>query len=144
MSDSEHILISLEPRHATNILDGVKLVELRRRAMHVTPGSTVWLYAKQPVGSVVGRALIAKTHEAAPTTLWRRFSSVAGISREEFFRYFEGVARGVALELTDAMRLATAIPLQDLQGPGVRFHPPQFFVRLAPDHPVRNVVNRAA
>jgi hypothetical protein len=31
MNNDEHILISLEARHAENILDGKKLVELRRR-----------------------------------------------------------------------------------------------------------------
>jgi hypothetical protein len=34
----DHILISLEPRHAENILEGRKRVELRRRAMNVISG----------------------------------------------------------------------------------------------------------
>jgi hypothetical protein len=35
MIGDEHILISLEPRHAENILAGRKTVELRRRPMNV-------------------------------------------------------------------------------------------------------------
>ena len=50
MSVDDQILISLEPRHAENILEGRKRVELRRRTMNVTIGSTVWMYAKLPVG----------------------------------------------------------------------------------------------
>ena len=144
MSEPEHILISLEPRHAKSILDGLKSVELRRRAMHVSPGATVWLYAKQPVGSVVGKATIAKTYAASPSALWRKFSAVAGVSHEEFSRYFNGVTRGIALELTGAMRLTSAITLQELQGPDSRFHPPQFFLRLAANHPVRQAVDAAS
>jgi predicted transcriptional regulator len=41
MNDSKHLLISLEERHAVNIFAGTKRVELRRREMHVEPGSTV-------------------------------------------------------------------------------------------------------
>jgi predicted transcriptional regulator len=55
VSVDDHILISLEPRHAESILEGRKRVELRRRTMNVTIGSTVWMYAKLPVGSIIGR-----------------------------------------------------------------------------------------
>jgi predicted transcriptional regulator len=57
VADDDHILISLEPRHAENLLDGRKRVELRRHAMNVSIGSTVWMYAKLPVGSIIGRAI---------------------------------------------------------------------------------------
>ena len=46
MADIENILISLESRHAKNIYSGEKKIELRRRTMHVTPGTTVWIYEK--------------------------------------------------------------------------------------------------
>jgi hypothetical protein len=39
VSVDNHILISLEPRHAENILEGRKRVELCRRTMNVTIGS---------------------------------------------------------------------------------------------------------
>jgi hypothetical protein len=52
VSVDDQILVSLEPRHAENILEGRKRVELRRRTMSVTIGSTVWMYAKLPVGSI--------------------------------------------------------------------------------------------
>lgn len=136
--DSEHILISLEPRHATNILDGVKRVELRRRVLNVKPGTTVWFYAKSPVASVIGRARIERTHHASPKTLWKKFGGVAGISREEFFSYFGGRAKGAALVLADAVRLHRHVSLEELRRPEMACHPPQFFARLAPGHPLTN------
>ena len=84
MSDADHILISLEPRYAESILERIKLVELRRRAMKVKVGATVWLYAKLPVGSIVGRATVRANHVLAPSTLWRRFGAVSAISRGSF------------------------------------------------------------
>jgi predicted transcriptional regulator len=126
----DHILISLEPRHAENILEGRKRVELRRRAMNVSIGSTVWMYAKLPVGSIIGRAIVTAIHVLAPTTLWRRFGAVSGISRGEFFEYFADRDQGVALELSNCERLARAFDLEALRRFDRGFQPPQFFARL--------------
>ena len=136
MSVDDHILISLEPRHAENILEGRKRVELRRRTMNVTIGSTVWMYAKLPVGSIIGRAIVAATHVLAPATLWRRFGAVSGISRSEFFEYFAGREQGIALELSDCRRLSHAFDLEALRRFHQCFQPPQFFTRLRRDTPL--------
>src|SRR5438552_11803746 len=93
------ILISLASRHADKIFAGEKQVELRRRAMRVAPGATVWIYVKLPVGSIVGRAKLEAIHASSPASLWRRFGLVSGLSKEEFFEYFKGVTQGYALVL---------------------------------------------
>lgn len=130
MDIDDHILISLEPRHAENILEGRKRVELRRRAMKVSVGSTMWIYAKLPVGSIIGRAIITAVHVLSPAMLWRRFGSVSGISRGEFFDYFADRDEGIALELSDCRRLVHAFDLQSLRRFHRGFQPPQFFTRL--------------
>jgi predicted transcriptional regulator len=130
MTEDEHILISLEPRHAESILEGRKTVELRRRAMNVKVGATVWIYAKRPVGSIVGCAKIRSVHLQAPSTLWRRFGPVCGISRGEFFAYFEGAVQAMALELAECRRLDSSLTLESLRHFNPRFQPPQFFARL--------------
>ena len=135
MSDAEHILISLEPRHAENIFSGRKQVELRRRTMNVSPGTTVWIYVKLPVGSIIGRVNIVGVHSLSPAGLWRRFGSVSGLSRTEFFEYFSGAAAGVALVLENAQRLHGSLSLNMLRELAGGFHPPQFFARLGAKHP---------
>jgi len=139
MSD-DHILISLASRHAEKIFAGQKQVELRRRPMHVAPGATVWIYVKLPVGSIVGRAKIEAVHTLSPTLLWRRFGLMSGLSRQEFFEYFEGVTKGFALVLEGVRRLRQSLPLETLQKAIKSFQPPQFFMRLAADHPVLSAV----
>ena len=136
MPVDEQILISLEPRHAENILEGRKRVELRRRTMNVAIGSTVWLYAKRPVGSIIGRAIIKAVHAFAPATLWHRFGPVSGISRSEFFEYFADKDKGIALELADCQRLAPGFDLKALRCIDHAFQPPQFFTRLRHDSPL--------
>lgn len=130
MVNREHILISLEKRHAENIFSGQKNIELRRRPMKVKVGTTVWIYVKLPVGSVVGRARVSGFHCLAPSTLWRRFSDVAGVSRGEFFEYFEGVSKGFALAFESVERMSEPAPLDVLRRASTGFQPPQFFMRL--------------
>lgn len=140
MHDVEHILISLSPRHAENIFAGRKLVELRRRTMNVLPGTIVWVYVKLPVGSIVGRAKIRSIHTSSPASLWRRFGSVSGLSRNEFFGYFEGVAGGVALVLENVERLNRSLSLESLRKAANGFQPPQFFSRLGAEHPLLTAI----
>lgn len=140
MSNEEHILISLIPRHAKNIFDGHKHVELRRRTMHIAPGTTAWIYVKLPVGAITGRVKISAIHTSSPTALWRRFGAVSGLSRSEFFDYFSGVTEGVALELVDTKELRQSISLTSLREISSSFQPPQFFARLIASNPVLKVV----
>lgn len=140
MANSEHILISLESRHAENIFAGQKLVELRRRSMNVSAGATVWIYVKVPVGSIVGRAKIGKIHSSSPASLWRHYGKVSGLSKTEFFDYFCGSERGVALVLEDSTRLRSTLSLESLRQLDEGFQPPQFFARLGSEHPLHDAV----
>lgn len=144
MNSDEHILISLEARHAHNILDGHKSVELRRRPMKVSPGVRVWIYVKLPVGSIVGHATIGEVHSSTPVALWKRFGKVSGLSKIEFFDYFGDSEQGVALVLEQSTRLRSSLSLQSLRNVDKGFQPPQFFVRLTSEHPLHEAVTASA
>lgn len=140
---SANILISLEPRHAQNILSGTKKVELRRRAPRILPGTIVWMYAKMPEGSVVGHAIVKEIHEASPNHLWARFKNDAGVSKAEFFDYFSSRGVGAAIELKNTKRLKNPVSLHDLRQLDSFFHPPQFFKRLRLEEEVTNAMTNA-
>ncbi len=140
MVEQEHILISLESRHAENIFEGTKIVELRRRTMNVSPGATVWIYVKLPVGSIVGHARIGKVHSSSPASLWKKYGAVSGLSKNEFFEYFDGSEFGVALVLEQSRRLRSSLSLLQLRQVDEGFQPPQFFARLSPVHPLHETV----
>ena len=141
MDNGKDILISLHPKHAENIFLGIKKVELRRRTMHVEPGTTIWIYAKLPVGSIIGQVKIVSVHISPPAILWEKFGSISGLSKNEFFNYFYGVKQGIALVLENAERLHSSLSLQDIRELGDGFQPPQFFVRLTAHHPVLGAIN---
>lgn len=137
MQPTEHVLISLDERHAANILAGTKQVELRRRTMNVEPGSTVWLYVKKPVGAVVGFATVGATYVAAPSTVWRKFGFVSGLSRSEFMSYFDGSVVASAMALSGSKKLKKPVTLDALRAAMPGFHPPQFFCRLKTDSSIK-------
>jgi predicted transcriptional regulator len=140
MREGEHILISLESRHAENIFAGRKHVELRRRSMNVSPGTFIWIYVKLPVGSIVGYVRVSSVDTSSPSALWRRHGAVSGLSKAEFFAYFEGASLGVALVLEQSKRLDESLSLDELRRLAGGFQPPQFFTRLGENHPLRSAV----
>jgi predicted transcriptional regulator len=144
MNNSEHILISLAQRHAENIFAGRKQIELRRRTMHVSPGTIVWVYVTLPVGSLVGWAKITAVHRGTPAALWEQFGLVSGLSESEFLDYLAGVEEGVVLVLEDARHLCSPFSLAAIRQIAVGFNPPQFFVRLGEQHPLLAAFTQAA
>lgn len=141
---SAKILISLEPRHARNILLGLKKVELRRRPPRVPPGTVVWIYSKLPEGSIVGRATIKEIHEGPPKKLWIRFGNEAGVSRAEFFEYFASREIGAAIELSETKRFKDPVSLEQLRKVDALFQPPQFFKHLRKEAFLTKTVTSAA
>lgn len=139
-----HVLISLEERHANNILAGTKQVELRRRKMHVAPGTTVWLYVKKPLGAVVGYAYAGETYTAAPSTVWSNYGCVSGISKAEFTDYFDGLAVASAMLLSGPRKLKQQISLDELRAQTLGFHPPQFYCRIEDESPIKTLLTSVA
>lgn len=127
------ILISLQPEHTQNVLSGRKTIELRRRRLHVEPGTRVWIYTKQPRGCIEAVAVLGAVHEDTHDELWRRFGAQVGISRSAFDAYLAGTERGYALEFTSVSALSAAIDLEEIRSTVRCFHPPQFFKRLDPN-----------
>lgn len=140
---SANILISLTPRHANNVFSGSKTVELRRRSMNIQPGTTTWIYEKLPTGAITGCVTVSAIHNFSPRTLWKKFGSVSGLTRIEFFNYFDGVKKGVALELSNATPLKNPLSLTTLRTHVNGFQPPQFFTHLSDENLILTAAKEA-
>ncbi len=140
MKDKQHVIISLEERHAINIISGIKQVELRRRIMRVEPGSIVWLYVKKPIGAVIGYAIVGTTYFAPPRMVWQKFGHVSGISRAEYLNYFKGSAAASAMGVSRPKRLKRPISLEELRAVAPSFQPPQFYCRLSVGSSMMNLL----
>lgn len=137
---TQHVLISLEERHANNILAGTKTVELRRRSMHVEPGTMVWFYVKKPVACIVGFAIAGTRIAAAPTAVWQRFGQVSGLEKKEFMDYFVGCKEASVMPLDAPTRLRNSVGLDEVRASVPGFHPPQFYIRMNDESPLRNLL----
>jgi predicted transcriptional regulator len=130
MIDHDEILISLKPRHATNIFQGEKTVELRKRRPNVAPGTRVWIYVTSPTAAIKGYANLVEIRSGPPPLIWKDLGSRTGISKDEFEAYFEASATAHALVLADIMEMKQALRLKRIRELVDDFHPPQFFCHL--------------
>ena len=103
-------LLSIKPHYANAILDGKKKVEFRKRKFGRAVSHVV-IYATAPIMRIVGWFKVGPLHELSPESLWRRFSRVGGISRDDFRAYYSGVPSGVAIAVTEAQRLRKPLAL---------------------------------
>jgi predicted transcriptional regulator len=129
MTEAADAIISIHPCYADAILAGEKTIELRRRVPKLTSGSRLWIYATRPMGAVIGVVTIREVAKAAPSTIWRRHRSGAGVDHASFKAYFKGAHEAVAILLTAAERVSP-ITIEQLRKIRNRFHPPQVLLRL--------------
>ena len=93
------ILLSVKPKFANLIVEGSKLVELRRTIPAKEVG-TIAIYSSSPVQSIVALADVKEIIEASPSKLWAISKSYGGgLTRDELMAYFESKKTGFALML---------------------------------------------
>ena len=120
--------MSIRPEFAYAILRGDKRYEFRRRAF-ARPVDVVVIYATLPVGRVIAEFEVGSIITESPRVLWDQTYQFAGIDEERFFRYFEGLEQGHAIEVGAVRPYATSFcPVQAF---GIA--PPQSFAYLDPE-----------
>jgi predicted transcriptional regulator len=124
------ILISLAPEYTRAILEGRKTVDLRRRRLHVSEGTRIWIYSKTPAARIEATAYVKEICEDDPGGLWSEFGGASGMSRADFDRYFSGCSQGCAIVLDGVRGVVPALGLATMKSEVAGFHPPQFFKRL--------------
>jgi predicted transcriptional regulator len=125
---SSNILLSVRPKYANKIFERTKTVELRRvRPKLLEEGDLVLLYVSSPVQALVGAFKVDKIIEKPLKGLWRIVRNKAGITRQEFDNYYDGVSVGVGIffKVQDVQKLDEPITLDILKKQS--FHPPQGF-----------------
>jgi predicted transcriptional regulator len=130
MDERENILISVEHEFVARMLSGVKRIELRRRTLHIKPGTCVWIYSKAPRAAVAAVARVGSIVSARPAELWGKCRGLAGVTKGEFDAYFSNAPIGWAIFLEEICALPQAVTLAALRKHSGPFHPPQFFMRL--------------
>lgn len=93
------ILLSVKPKYASLIVDGSKLVELRR-AVPAQAVGTIAIYSSSPVQAIVALADVREIIEASPSKLWAiAKDNGGGLTRTELITYFASKKTGFAIML---------------------------------------------
>ena len=125
MSPETDAIISIHPRYAHAILEGLKTIELRRRIPAISIGTRLWIYATRPVGAVIGAAIVERIVRGDPEEIWVEFGHQAAIARPDFDAYFAGANEAVGLVLAEVQRNPSRVEMAQLKTLRDRFHPPQ-------------------
>jgi predicted transcriptional regulator len=135
VSTNCEILISVRSEYAKKMLSGTKSVELRRRHVHVTPGTKIWIYSKAPHAAVLARAVVDDVVIATPSSLWKKYRNRIGVTYSEFKAYFGSLQMGCAILLRNIQKLKSVVTLATFRRKCKSFHPPQFYLKLfSTDH----------
>ncbi len=125
---SNAIVLSIRPQYAEKIFEGSKKVELRRiRPKQIQKGDLVLIYVSSPLQSLAGAFKVDEITKKPLVELWGLVRDIAGLTKEEFYSYYQGVNTGVGIFFSQVWSLREPIKIQDWQEQGISFHPPQGF-----------------
>ncbi len=82
------ILISINPEHVQNIINGTKKYEYRKIAAKQDVSSII-IYETTPIKKIVAEAEIVEVIMLAPEELWAQTKDASGISKQFFDEYFQ-------------------------------------------------------
>lgn len=125
------LLLSIHPRYARWIFNGMKTIELRRVRPRVTKGDWVLVYVTSPLKILIGGCRVERLIEAPLPSLWSEVRHGACVSRAVFDEYYAGTQTGFAIVFGEVRRLDHPIGLRRLRELLPDFRPPQCYRYLS-------------
>ena len=129
---AKDVVLSIKPQFSEKIVAGKKKVELRRRFPISAPrGAMAYIYSTSPTRAMIGSVEIAGVQKLPLGDIWKQYSKVAHIARDDFEHYFSGLTEGFAISFENAQRFSRAVELTELRK-RFDFEPPQSFLYASP------------
>ena len=120
------MLLSINPEHVNNILQGNKRVEFRKVKNKIDVEQIV-IYSTAPVMQVVAEATVEEVIIGDVLEVWRLTKAFAGITYDYYREYYRGKDTAIAYKLCNVTPYSKPRSLSDF---GI-LHPPQSFQYLA-------------
>ncbi|MCI6216728.1 MAG: ASCH domain-containing protein [Mollicutes bacterium] len=92
------IIISINPEHVNNIINGTKRYEYRTKAAKKDVNKLI-IYETMPIKKIVAEAEIVEVLSLDPNTLWEQTKDYSGISKKFFDEYFKNRSVAYAYKL---------------------------------------------
>lgn len=93
------ILLSINPEHVLNILNGTKHFEYRKTRCKRNVDQII-IYATYPVKQVVAIANLDEILEDDPNSIWEQTKTFSGINHDFYLKYYKGRDKAVAYKLS--------------------------------------------
>ena len=122
MIKKRSIVISINPTHVDNILNGIKTFEYRTKAAKHDVGRII-IYETTPIKKIVAEVEIVSVLTMEPDLLWEETKDGSGISKEYFDRYFKNRHIAYAYRLGEIKVYKKPKELQDF---GLKCAPQSF------------------
>lgn len=116
------ILLSINPEHVENIMNGNKLYEFRKKACKRQVDKII-IYSTAPVMMVVGEADVEDVLIDDPDKIWKITEAKSGIKKSFFYQYFQDRDQAVAYKLKNIIKYEQPKKLIEL---GVKKAPQSF------------------
>lgn len=116
------MLLSINPEHVENILNGNKQFEFRKVRCR-SDVDRIIIYATSPIMKVVGEAEVIDVIVDIPEQVWEITAGFAGISKQFYDNYFQNKEKAVAYQLGRVKRYKKPLTLADF---GISFAPQSF------------------
>ncbi len=95
-----NVLLSIKPKYVEKILDGEKRYEFRKTSFkNPEEVEKIYIYSTSPEKKIVGYFVLDEIIEDEPENLWERCKTHSGVEKEEFFEYYRGKEKGVAMKI---------------------------------------------
>lgn len=107
------MLLSINPQHVYNILQGTKTYEFRKILCKRKVDKIV-IYATFPVKRVVGEVEVIDVIEMKKEALWKITKKYSGITKDFFDKYYEGRETAIAYKLGEVIEYEKPHELQDI------------------------------
>lgn len=106
------ILLSINPQHVENIMNGSKEYEFRKNACK-RPIDKILIYSTNPVMKVVGEAEVEDILIDDPEMIWKKTQKKSGINKVFFDEYYADRKQAVAYKLKNVVRYREAKNLKE-------------------------------
>lgn len=116
------MLLSINPEHVENILNGNKLFEFRKVRCRNDVDKII-IYSTSPVMRVVGEAQVLEIIVDGPEQVWNITSEHSGITKKFYDKYFKNKDKAVAYRLGKIKKYEVPLRLADI---GITFAPQSF------------------
>lgn len=116
------ILLSINPQHVDNILNGQKLYEFRK-ILCKQRVDKILMYSTSPVMKVVGEADVEDVLKGNPASIWKITKNNAGIRKKFYDQYYNHSNIAVAFKLCNVVKYDQPKDLKDF---GIKYAPQSF------------------